>query len=96
MGRKPQGQILIECPNTIFYLYVNDASDLSKIAIFTRNIRKMKEIGLNDIYLWCNRQGIAYNTRFNYRREFSLWDNLISYFRYSRQKIKYQVLTGMA
>ena len=44
MGRKPQGQILIECPNTIFYLYVNDASDLSKIAIFTRNIRKMKEI----------------------------------------------------
>ncbi|MDD6482326.1 MAG: hypothetical protein PUF65_08715 [Lachnospiraceae bacterium] len=96
MGKKAQGQVLIECPNTVFYLYVSDERDLSKIATFTRNLKKIREIGLNDIYMWCNRQGIAYRTRFHYRKEFSLLENMIAYIRYSQQKIKYQVLIGMA
>ena len=67
------GQILIECPNTIFSLYVANENELSKIEIFMNNIRTVKKVGLNDIYNWCNRQGIAYDTRFNYHKDFSLW-----------------------
>ncbi len=88
------GQILIECPNTIFSLYVANENELSKIEIFMNNIRTVKKVGLNDIYNWCNRQGIAYDTRFNYHKDFSLWKNAKSYLAYYRQKYKYQYKPG--
>ena len=94
MRGKHAGQIMIECPNTIFHLYVNNERELSKIEIFMSNIRTIKRLGLTDIYTWCNRQGIQYDTRFNYHKECSLWMNVKSYFLYSRQKMKYQLLLG--
>ena len=71
MAEKPAGHILIECPNTIFHLYARDEGELSKIETFLRNIRGIKRLGLNDIYIWCNRQGILYVTKFHYRKDFS-------------------------
>lgn len=94
MRGKYAGQIMIECPNTIFHLYVNDETELSKIEIFMGNIRTVKRLGLTDIYNWCNRQGIAYDTRFNYHKGVSLWKNLCSYMLYTRQKVKYQLGYG--
>ncbi len=91
LKRNRAGQVMIECPNTIFHLYVNDEIELSKIEVFMNNIRTVRKLGLTDIYNWCNRQGIAYDTRFNYRKDFSLWKNVKSYLLYSRQKMKYQV-----
>ena len=91
MREQHRGQIMIECPNTIFYLYVNNERELSKVETFMRNIRSMKRLGLQDIYNWCNRQGVLYHTQFNYHKDFSLWKNLKSYFLYSRQKMKYQI-----
>ena len=85
------GQIMIECPNTIFHIYVNNEHELSKIEVFMGNIRTVRHLGINDIYNWCNRQGISYSTQFNYHKDFSLWKNLKSYFLYSRQKMKYQI-----
>lgn len=85
------GQVLIECPNTIFQIYVSDERELSKLEIFMGNIRSVKHLGINDIYNWCNRQGIAYDTRFNYHKDFSVWKNIKSYFKYSSQKMKYQI-----
>lgn len=90
MDEIPGGKILIECPNTIFHIYVKSEDELSKIEIFMRNIRTVKRLGLNDIYFWCNRQGISYDTRFNYHKDFSLWKNIASYCQYSRQKMKYK------
>ena len=58
MAEKPAGHILIECPNTIFHLYARDEGELSKIETFLRNIRGIKRLGLNDIYIWCNRRQI--------------------------------------
>ncbi len=84
------GQIMIECPNTIFHLYVNDGTELSKIEIFMGNIRNVKHLGVNDIYNWCNRQGISYNTRFNYHKEFTLSKTIKSYMFYYKHKIKYK------
>ena len=52
MAEKPAGHILIECPNTIFHLYARDEGELSKIETFLRNIRGIKRLGLNDIYIW--------------------------------------------
>lgn len=82
MAEKPAGHILIECPNTIFHLYARDEGELSKIETFLRNIRGIKRLGLNDIYIWCNRQGILYVTKFHYRKDFSLWFNMKSYYLY--------------
>ena len=94
MKEKPSGQVMIECPNTIFYLYVKDENELGKVEVFMSNIRSMKRLGLQDIYNWCNRQGIAYKTQFHYHPEFSLWTNLKSYLRYSKQKMKYSLPVG--
>ena len=90
MAEKPAGHILIECPNTIFHLYARDEGELSKIETFLRNIRGIKRLGLNDIYIWCNRQGILYVTKFHYRKDFSLWFNMKSYYLYFLQKFRYQ------
>lgn len=94
MRDRRMGQVMIECPNTIFYLYVNNERELSKVETFMSNIKSMKRLGLQDIYTWCNRQGIHYETQFHYRREFSLWANFKSYLLYSRQKMKYQLPIG--
>ena len=88
------GMIMIDCPNIIFSLYVQNKSEQSKIEIFMKNIKTVKKVGLNDIYNWCNRQGIAYDTRFNYHKDFSLWKNAKSYLAYYRQKYKYQYKLG--
>lgn len=85
---------MIECPNTIFHLYIHNERELSKIETFMRNIKTVKRLGLNDIYTWCNRQGIQYDTKFNYHKDFSIWMNMKSYLLYSRQKMKYQILVG--
>ena len=89
---KPEGtgRIMIECPSTIFHLYVRNEAELSKIEIFMGNIRKVKRLNIIDIYNWCNRQGIMYDTHFNYHKEFSLWKNIKWYFKYSSEKLKYQ------
>ncbi len=91
---KGVGQIVIECPNTIFHLYVSNQDEISKVDIFMRNIRHVNRIGINDIYNWCNRQKIAYKTSFHYRKESSVWRNMQSYINYSKQKLKYQVGFG--
>lgn len=80
---------MIECPNTIFSLYVKNELEISKIEIFMGNIRTVKNLGINDIYNWCNRQGIAYDTRFNYHKDFTIWKNIKLYFKYFKQKRKY-------
>lgn len=94
MRQQQRGQIMIECPNTIFYLYVNDERELAKVETFMSNIRSINRLGLQDIYNWCNRQGIAYKTQFHYHPEVSLWMNFKSYLRYSKQKMKYRLPVG--
>lgn len=91
--RKPEGagRIMIECPSTIFHLYVRNEIELSKVEIFMGNIRKVNRLSIIDIYNWCNRQGIMYDTFFNYHKEFSLWKNIKSYLKYSSEKFKYQI-----
>ena len=97
MGKQMvQGQILIECPNTIFHLYVTSEDEISRIEIFMNNIRSLKNMKLTDIYNWCNRQGIEYDTEFNFHRELSLWNNIRFYYNYVTQKRKYQLGYSMA
>lgn len=83
--------IMIECPNTIFRIYIHNEDELSKVSIFMRNICNVNQLGLKDIYNWCNRQKIAYDTRFNYQKGSSIWKNMKSYIYYFRQKSKYQL-----
>jgi hypothetical protein len=95
MEEHKNGQIMIECPNTIFHLFVRDDIELSKVEVFMHNIRTVKRLGLRDIYGWCNRHGIEYYTRFNYNREISLWQNFESFVQYYRQKRRYQYRLGL-
>ena len=87
-------QITIECPNTIFSLYIRSEWEMSKLEIFMNNIRTVEKLELNDIYQWCNRQKIMYDTAFHYRKDTSVWRNIRSYMYYSRQKMKYKVRYG--
>lgn len=87
------GRIMIECPNTIFHLYVSNENEVSKIETFMKNARNLK-LSLLDIYKWCDRHGITYNTSFNYHRNYSIWKNIKSYIRYSKEKYKYQLQLG--
>ena len=94
MEKGRRGQILIECPNTIFQLYVSDENELTKIEIFMNNLRTVRKVGLKDIYTWCNRHGISYDVRFNYHKDISLWKNLTSYWNYFSQKRKFRLGYG--
>lgn len=89
MRNANRGQIVIECPNTIFHLYVESAEELSKVQVFMNNIRHVNSLGVNDIYNWCNRQKVEYRTSFNYDNRLT-WTKMIkSYIFYFRHKIKY-------
>lgn len=91
MAQKLTGHVKLECPNTVFHLYARSEGEISKIDTFVKNIRSIKELGLNDIYLWCNRQGILYFTSFHYQKRFSVWGNVREYCLYSRQKLRYRL-----
>lgn len=84
------GCILIECPSTIFQLYVKNEDELSKIQIFMRNIQSLRGMELKDIYNWCIRQGIAFDTRFNYRKGLTPGKTLCAFLKYFRLKLKYK------
>lgn len=89
-GELYKKQITIECPNTIFRLYICSEQEMSKLQIFVNNLRNVENLELNDIYRWCNRQGIEYDTEFHYHRESSVWKNFCSYLNYSSRKMKYK------
>ena len=39
-------QIIIECPNTIFHLYIDSEDELSKVKVFMNNIKHVDSISL--------------------------------------------------
>ena len=86
------GQIVIECPNTIFHLYVDSEEEFSKIQVFMNNIKHMNSVSVNDIYNWCNRQHVNYSTSFNYGKSKgqTISDIVRAYIYYCRHKIKYR------
>ena len=93
MRNANRGQIVIECPNTIFHLYVESEEELSKVQVFMNNIRHVDTLGVNDIYNWCNRQKVEYRTSFNYDNRLTLNKMIKSYIFYFRHKIKYAYRT---
>ena len=40
-------QIIIECPNTIFHLYIDSEDELSKVKVFMNNIKHVDSISLH-------------------------------------------------
>ena len=82
--------ITIECPNTIFDICVRNETEYSKLELFMNNIRTVSHLGIQDIYNWCNRQKMEYQTRFNYRKGQSVWRNLRLYAYYYKHKVMYQ------
>lgn len=82
-------QIIIECPNTIFHLYIDSEDELSKVKVFMNNMKNVDSISLHDIYNWCNRQHVQYTTTFNYDSKMTLTEMIKSYIFYFRQKLRY-------
>ena len=79
-------QVMIECPHTVFVICVHNEDEYMKVALFMRNIRFLKHVGITDIYNWCNRQQMLYQVRFRYRKGSSVWANVKWYVAYSKQK----------
>lgn len=84
------GQILIECPSSLFLLYVKDETEASKIQTFMKNIQSVNKMELRDIHTWCNRQGIDYATKFRFHKEFTLDRTLRAFLRFFKLKMKYE------
>ncbi len=91
MNTQSPAQVLVECPNTIFCLLVQNETELSKIEIFMNNIRYAEKLSISDMYNWCNRQGIQYVTKFNYRKGQPVWKTLKSFVMYFKKKKQYQI-----
>ena len=45
-------QIIIECPNTIFHLYIDSEDELLKVKAFMNNMKHVDSRSLHDIYNW--------------------------------------------
>ena len=84
-------RVMIQCSNTIFHLYIQTEEELTKLEIFTRNLRSANKVSLTDIYQWCNRHGISYRTNFNFRRNMGFINIVYSYIHYAMQKVKYRL-----
>lgn len=82
-------QIIIECPNTIFHLYIDSEDELLKVKVFMNNMKHVDSISLHDIYNWCNRQHVQYTTTFNYDSKMTWTEMIKSYIFYFRQKLRY-------
>lgn len=80
----------LECPNTIFDIYIRNERERSKFEIFMNNIRFVRHLKVNDIYDWCNHQKMDYHTHFNYNRRIPVWRNMGAYCKYFKQKTKNQ------
>ena len=72
-------QIIIECPNTIFHLYIDSEDELSKVKVFMNNMKNVDSI----------RQHVQYTTTFNYDSKMTLTEMIKSYIFYFRQKLRY-------
>ena len=68
-------------------LSADDLTSGIELSILDDFLRVLKTV---NIYIWCNRQGILYVTKFHYRKDFSLWFNMKSYYLYFLQKFRYQ------
>lgn len=90
MREDGEGYVTLECPNTVFYIFIQNEVEGAKLEIFMNNIRFMNQLKLNDIYNWCNNQKISYETHFKYNRRIPLWRNMKAYLNYYKQKTKYQ------
>ena len=82
-------QIIIECPNTIFHLYIDSEDELSKVKVFMNNMKNVDLISLHDIYNWCKGQHVQYTTNLNYNIKMTLTEMIKSYIFYFRQKLRY-------
>ena len=63
--------VVIRYYNVWFYLHVNSEQDMVKISYLTDRIDAGEQVVMKDIYQWCQRHGIKYNSKFVYRKRFS-------------------------
>lgn len=65
--------VAIRYYNVWFYLHVNSEQDMVKISYLTDRIDAGEQMVMKDIYQWCQGHGIKYNSKFVYRKEFSIY-----------------------
>lgn len=80
--------VVIRYYNVWFYLHVNSEQDMVKISYLTDRIDAGKQMVMKDIYQWCQGHGIKYNTKYVYRKDFSIWANLWNLYSYMRMKLE--------
>lgn len=89
MGLEKAYEVRLQCAGTVFHIYLYNENESEKIALFLENINTVKNLALQDIYHWCNRHQVVYETKFQYNRKRSLIRNAGSFLYYLQQKNKY-------
>lgn len=80
--------VVIRYYNVWFYLHVNSEQDMVKISYLTDRIDAGEQMVMKYIYQWCQGHGIKYNTKYVYRKDFSIWANLWNLYSYMRMKLE--------
>lgn len=86
MRRKMTYEVRLLCASTVFHIYLHDENEASKLDMFLANIGAAQSLALQDLYNWCNRQKMHYNTKFCYNPRASLMENARFFLHYFYQK----------
>ena len=78
--------VAIRYYNVWFYLHVNSEQDMVKISYLTDRIDAGEQVVMKDIYQWCQRHGIKYNSKFVYRKDFPLKANIWNFYSYQKAR----------
>ncbi len=84
--------ILVRYYNVLFYLIFRAGLDEYKKNIFIDRINSGDKVMMKDIYGWCKRQQVLMNTRFIYRKDFSVTANLWNLYSYCR--FRWEIITN--
>ena len=80
--------VSVQYHNVIFFLKLKNEFDKHKFHCFSEMASTNKDIRLKDIHNWCRNQGVEYQTRFKYRKDYPLKANLWNYYTYLRSWIE--------
>lgn len=86
--------ILIRYYNVLFFLLFNKMTDEYKIRQIQKRIKDGEVMNMRTLAAWCHCQNIPFSTKFIYRPDFSLQENLWNLYSYCRFLIENKKLKG--
>lgn len=95
MKSKEKEVVLIRYYNVLFYLFFKKGIDDLKRQCLVRRIDAGEFIMMKQIQSWCDCHQIPFETRFIYRKDFSVKANLWNLYSYCRFRVEMRIYNYM-